>query len=190
MPRRISSHPLLRGIVDKAHELQVLTKLHWPSPVSEIRTGSQVLLHLPDVQSPIQYLIEMGLRPTLARHISSIYMEFVARFTQVFRSHFRRVIRRLPPSTLYYRDIFIIQFKGTIQVWESQLMSTVHAWLCRTGLPWTASHPQCMDVSATLRSSFARDNSFCVDVCRRCHEGWDSFKTRSQTKITRGKFWS
>ncbi|KAI0257183.1 hypothetical protein BJV78DRAFT_1357307, partial [Lactifluus subvellereus] len=146
MSRRFSSHSLLRGIFDKARKLRILTNPHRPSLASEIQTLSQVLLHLPDVRSPVQYLIDMGLRPTLARHISSVYMEFVARYRQVFRSHFRRVIRGGCHQPEYYRDIFIIQFRGTIQVWESRIMSTVWVWLCQAGLPPAASHPQCVDI--------------------------------------------
>jgi hypothetical protein len=158
MSRRISPHSLslLRSISDDAREILKLTKPYRPPMPSDIQTGSQILLHLPDVRSPVQYLIDMGLRPNIARHISSVYMEFVSRYSQVFRSHFRRVIRggcHLAPE--YYHDLFIVQFKGTIQVWGSQLMSTVRAWLCRAGLPPTAPHPQCVDVSVTLRSSFA-----------------------------------
>jgi hypothetical protein len=156
MSRRLSSHSFLRGISDKARENLTLTKPRRPSTVSEIRTDAQVLLHLPDVQSPFQYLIDMGLRPTLAQRISSVYMKFVARYRQVFSTHCRRVIRggcHIEPE--YYREMFIIQFKGTIQVWGYQIMSIVWDWLCRAGLPPTASHPQCLDVSATLQNSFA-----------------------------------
>jgi hypothetical protein len=143
MSGRISS---LRTIFDGAREILMFTAPHLPSPVSE--TETQLQLHLPDVQSPFQYLVGMGLTPTLARHISSVYMEFVARYRQVFRSHFRRVIYggcHLQPE--YYRDMFIIQFRGVIKAWGSQVMSTVRVWLCRAGLPPTASHPQIIDVS-------------------------------------------
>ena len=153
MSRRLFSHSLLRRIRDEAREIRVLTNPHCPSPAPEIRTISQVLLHLPDVRSPVQYLIDMGLRPTLARYISSVYMEFVTRYRQVFRSHFRRVIHGgCHLQSEYYRDIFIVQFRGTIQVWESQFISTVWVWLCRVGLPPAASHPQCMDVSVHLHN--------------------------------------
>lgn len=124
MSRRLFSHSLLRRIRDEAREIRMLTSPHLPSLASEIPIESQALLHLPDVQSPIQYLIDMGLRPTLARHMSNVYMEFVARYKQVFISHFRRVIHGgCHRQTEYRRDIFIIQFKRTIHVWSSQMMS-------------------------------------------------------------------
>jgi hypothetical protein len=166
MSKRFSSHSLLRIISDEAREIRVLTKLHRPSRVSATRTESQVLLHFPDVQSPVQYLIDMGLRPTLARHISSIYMEFIARHKQVFRSYFRRITRggcHLQPE--YYRDMFIIQFRGAVKVWECQVMSIVWDWLCRAGLTPTASHPRCMDVSASFQDTFAWDESYRTDMC-------------------------
>ena len=153
MSRRFSplSLSLLRSISDDAREILMLTKPYRPPMASDIQTGPHVLLHLPDVRSPVQYLIDMGLRPALARHISSVYIEFVARYRQVFKSHFRRIIRdgcHLHPD--HYRNVFIVQFKGTIQVWESQIVSTVCVWLCQAGLSPTVSHPQCMNVSATI----------------------------------------
>jgi hypothetical protein len=167
----------------------MLTGPHQPPLAFEIQTESQVLLlYLPDVRSPVQYLIDMGLRPTLARHISSVYMEFVARHRQVFRSYFHRVIRGGCRQPEYCREMFIVQFKWTIQVWESQIMSTVWNWLYRAGLSPTAYHPQCMDVSATFQNSLSWDKSSRTDTCGRCHEGRDSFKTRSQTNITGGRF--
>jgi hypothetical protein len=44
-------------------------------------------------------------------------MDFVARYRQVFESYFRRAIKgscHLHPE--HYRDIFVVQFRGTIQV--------------------------------------------------------------------------
>jgi hypothetical protein len=159
MSRILSSHSLLRGISDEAREILMLTKPYRPLPVSDICTENEVLLHLPDVQSPVQYLIDMGLNPSLATHISSVYMEFIARHRQVFKFYFRRIIRggcHLQPE--YYRDSLIIQFRGMIQVWGSQIMSTARIWLCRAGLHPTASHPQGMDVSAILQHLLPRIN--------------------------------
>ncbi len=76
----------LRGIFEEARETRLLTSPRRPSPASEILAMSP--LHLPEVRSPAQYLIDMGLRPALARRISSIYMDFVARYRQIFESHF------------------------------------------------------------------------------------------------------
>jgi len=142
MSRRLFSHSLLRGIVDKTCETRMLTNPNQPSSTSEILTMSPC--HLPDVRVPVQYLIDMGLRPALARRISSAYMDLVARYRQVFESHFRRVIHGgvCHIRSEYYRDTFVIQLRGTIQVWESRIMSTAWAWLCRAGL----SRPNFIDV--------------------------------------------
>ena len=158
MSRIFSSHSLLQDIFDEARDIRTLTSPRHASLASEIGTGSQVLLHLPDVRSPVRYLIDMGLRPALARHITRVYMKFVARYRQVFGSHFRRVIHggcHLQPE--YYRDMFVVQFKRTIQVWESQIMSTVCVWLCRARLTPATSHPQCMNVSAPFKTRLPRE---------------------------------
>ncbi len=122
----------LRGIFEEARETRLLTSPRRPSPASEILAMSP--LHLPEVRSPAQYLIDMGLRPALARRISSVYMDFVARYIQIFESHFCRTIHGsclLNPE--YYRNIFVIRFKGTIQVLASRIMSNTWVWLSQTG---------------------------------------------------------
>ena len=144
MPRRLFSDSVSRFIFDVSRELRILTSSYQP-PATEIRTSSP--LPLPDVREPAQYLIDMGLRPAVARRISSVYMNSVARHRQVFESYFRRAIQgscHLHPE--YYRDIFVVQFKGTIQVFESQFMSAALDWLCRAGLSPTLFLPQCIDV--------------------------------------------
>lgn len=115
------------------------------APTSGNRTSSP--LHLPDVREPAQYLIDMGLRPALARRLLNVYMDCVARYRQVFESYFRLAIQEgchFHPER--YRDTFVVYFRGTIQVLESQLMSAAWVWLCRAGLPPTRFWPQCMDV--------------------------------------------
>ena len=144
MSRRLFSNSLLRDIFDVFREVQILIGPHQP-PASEIRTLSP--LHLPDVGEPAQYLTDLGLKPALARHLSSSYMDIVARYRQIFESYFRRAIQgscHLNPE--HYCDIFVIQFKGTIQVLKSQLISAVWGWLRRAGLPPTIFGPRCIDV--------------------------------------------
>ena len=144
MSRRLFPNYLPRGICDVAREIRMLTNPHQP-PTSEIRTLSS--LHLPDVLEPAQYLIDVGLRPALARRLSSIYMDIVARYRQVVESYFRRAIQgscHLHPG--HYRDIFVVHFRDTIQALESRMVSTAWVWLCRAGLPPTLFWPQCIDV--------------------------------------------
>ena len=74
-------------------------------------------------------------------------MDIVARQRQIFESYFRRAVQgscHLHPG--HYRDIFVVQFQGTIQVLKSQFLSAAWAWLCRAGLPPTLFWPQCVDV--------------------------------------------
>ena len=148
MSGRLFPRSLSRYISDVSREIRMLTGPHFPSPVPKIRPMST--FHLPDVRAPAQYLIDMGLRPALARHLSSVYMDFVARYRQVFESYFCRAIQgscHLCPE--HYRNIFDVQFKGTIQVLESQFMSATWFWLCRAGLP-TLFWPQCIDVKIPI----------------------------------------
>ena len=144
MSRRLFSDSLPRGTFDVFREIQMLTIPH-QSPASEIRGLPP--LHLPEVWEPAQYLIDMGLRPALARRLVNVYMDSVSRYRQVFESYFRRATQRschLNPE--HYHDIFVVQFKGTIQVLKSQFMSATCVWLCRAGLPLTIFWPQCIDV--------------------------------------------
>ncbi|KAN0124824.1 hypothetical protein V8E52_001376 [Russula decolorans] len=146
MSRRLFSQSFLRGIFEETRKTRMLMSSHRPppSPASEIRSLST--FHLPDVQAPTQYLIGMGIRPALACRLSNIYVEFVARYRQVFESYFRRAIQGNDDLHLeHYRDIFVVQFKGTIQVLGSQFMSAIWVWLCQAGLP-TLFWPQSIDV--------------------------------------------
>lgn len=107
-------------------------------------------LHLPDVRAPGQYLIDMGLKPALAQHLSSVHMDFVARLRQVFESNFCRAIQGSRNLRLeHYRNVFVVQFKGTIQVLESQFISATWVWLRQAGLP-TVFWPQTIDVKIPI----------------------------------------
>jgi len=153
MPRRLFSQSLLRGILEETPKTRMLMCSHRlpPSPASEFRSMST--FHLPDVHAPAQYLIGMGIRPTLACRLSNIYMDFVARYRQVFESYFRRTIQGNCDHHLeHYRDIFVVQFRGTIQVLESQLLSATWVWLCQAGAP-TLFWP-CIDVKIPIFNTF------------------------------------
>jgi hypothetical protein len=154
MSRRLFSQSFLRGIVEETRKTRMLMGSHRPppSPASEIRSMST--FHLPDVRAPVQYLIDMGLRPVLARHLSSVFMVHVIRYRQVFESYFCRAIQgssHLRPE--HYRDIFVVQFRGTIQVLESQFMSATWVWLRQAGVP-TLFWPQCIDVKLPIFTTF------------------------------------
>ena len=154
MSRRLFSQSFLRGIFEETRKTRMLMSSHQPSPspASEIRTMST--FHLPNVQAPAQYLIGLGIRPALARHLSSIYMDLVARLRQVFESYFRRAIQGNCDLHLeHYRDTFVVRFKGTIQVLQSQFMSATWAWRCQAGLP-TRLWPQCIDVKIPIFTTF------------------------------------
>jgi hypothetical protein len=143
MSRRLFSF-LPQDIFDVFHEIRMLTGPH-QAPASEIRTLSP--LHLPDVREPAQYLVDMGLSPAFSRRLLNVYMDSVARYRRVFESYFRRAIQGSCHLNLeHYRDIFVVQFKGTIQVLESQFMSAAWVRLCRAGLSPTLFRPQCIDV--------------------------------------------
>lgn len=144
MSTRLFSNSLPRGIFDITREIQMLASLHQP-PDFEIRTFKLSPLRLPEVREPAPYLIDMGIKPALARRVSSTYMDSVARYRQIFESYFRLAIQErghFHPE--YYRDIFVIQFKGTIQVLESQFMSTAWGWL--SSLHPTLFWPRFLDV--------------------------------------------
>jgi hypothetical protein len=144
MSKRPFPYSPSKSISDNAREIRMLTGPHLPSYSTEIWSMSP--LHLPDVLSPASYLVGMGFTPALARRLSSVNMNFSARYRQVFESHFRRVIRDGCRHSKYYHDIFVAQFKGTIKVWESRIMSVAWAWLCRTGQPPASVCPQLIDV--------------------------------------------
>ena len=148
MSRTLFSNSVPRVIFDVAREIRKLTGPHQPS-ASGSRSSSP--LHLPDVWTPSQYLINMGFKPAFARRLSSVYMDIVARYRQTFKSYFRRAIQGSCHLHLgHYHDIFVIQFQGTIQVLESQFMLVAWDWLRRAGLLPTLFLPQCIDVRAPV----------------------------------------
>jgi hypothetical protein len=186
MSRRLFSHSLPRDIFGVSREIRMLTGPHLPSSTSE---GPDMFpLRLPDVRTPAQYLIDLGLRPALARRISRLYMDFVARHRQVFESYFHRIIHDGCQHPEYYRDIFDIQFRGTIQVWESRIMTAARIWLCKAGLLPPRPFP---DVRTSLILPFAILMALHSGTRGCCHEGSDPFETWPHKDIGRyGSCWS
>ena len=133
---RLFSQTLLRDIFDISREIRTLTSSDSPSHSPEIR--DILPLHLPDVRTPAQDLIDLGFRPALVRRISSVYMDCFTRCRQVFELYFRRVIHGGCQHPEYYRDIFVVQFKSTVQVLESRIMSTARVWSCQAGVSPTS----------------------------------------------------
>ena len=166
------SHSLLRNIFDISREIRMLTSPDSPPYSSEIR--DLLPLRLPDVRTPGQDLIDLGLRPVLARRLSSVYMDFVARCRQVFELYFRRIIHGGCHHPKYYRDVLVIQFNSTIQACESRIMSTAWVWLCQAGLSPTSFS---LDVRISGHSIFTKSIFSGLGTCGCCHEDSDSFET-------------
>lgn len=182
MSRNLFSNHTPRGIFDVAREIQMLTNSRQP-PASEIRSLSP--LHLPVVREPTQYFIDMGLRPALARRLLEVYMDSVSRYRQVFKSYFGRAIQGSSQlNSEHYRNIFVVQFKGTIQVLESQFMSAAWVWLCRAGLPPTLFWPRCIDVRV-LYTTVLFTNLICPGLGTRGfgNESSDSLETWFQDNV-------
>lgn len=147
MSRRLFSNTLLRDISDVLRDVRVLTGPHHPSTSGTRTLSPDSLLHLPDVGEPVQYLIDMGIRPALSRRLSSVYMDTVSRYKQVFESYFHLATQEschFHPEQ--YRDIFVVRFRGTIQELASRMVSTAWVWLCQAGLSQAFFRSQHIDV--------------------------------------------
>jgi hypothetical protein len=123
-------------------------------------------LHLPEVWAPAQYLIDMGLRPALARRLSGTYMDVVARYRETCQSYFDRATQGGGHLTEYYREVFIALFKRTIQAWGSQIVSIVRVRLCQGGAPQAAVRPERVDASTIVISKAPRNAE--VHYSHRC----------------------
>ena len=175
MSRRLFSNSVSRFIFDVSREIQMLTGPHGHHTASEIRTVSP--LRLPDVWTPSQYLIDMGFRPALARRLSGVYKDIVARYKQVFESYFRRATQGSYYHQLEcYCNVFVVQFSGTIQVLESQFMSAAWAWLCRAGQPPTLFLPRCIDVRVPVYTTLYEIENPDLGACRCRNESSDSLE--------------
>jgi hypothetical protein len=166
MPGIIFPISLTQAISDSSRELRSLSDLHCHSiPGFKPLATPQLHLHLPEVWSPAQYLIDMGLRPALARRLSGTYMDVVARYRETCQSYFDRATRG-GHFTEYYREVFIILFKRTIRVWDSQIVSIVRMRLCQAVTPQATVRPERVDASAIMISKATRNAKFIITQIR------------------------
>jgi hypothetical protein len=149
MPRRIFSRSLLQAILDSSREIRLLSDKYCPTVTSfELPTTPQ--LQLPEVQAPAQYLIDAGLQSALAQQLSCTYMDCVARYRKICQSHFDRATHGGGHLTEYYRKVFIVLFKRTIQVWDSQFVSNVRVQLYQAGVPSVSLRQEHVDASTSV----------------------------------------
>ena len=140
----------MREILADSREILLLSDTYGYTPTGlQSSTTSQLQLHLPEVWAPAQYLIDMGLRPALARRISSTYIDVVDQYRKICQSHFDRATHG-GHLTEYYRKVFIILFKRTVRAWDSQIVSIVRAQLCQAGTHQVTIRPERVDVSTIL----------------------------------------
>ena len=127
----------MRDIFDGSREMRLLSDAHGYTPTGlESSTISQPHLHLPEAWPPAQYLVDMGLRPALARRLSSTYMDFVDRYRKTCQSHFNRATCG-GHLTEYYREVFVVLFRRTVQAWDSQIVSIARVQLYQAGVQTT-----------------------------------------------------
>ncbi|KAH9178760.1 hypothetical protein EDB89DRAFT_1928373 [Lactarius sanguifluus] len=128
-------------------EIRLLSDTHCYTPTGlKSSTTSRLYLHLPEVWPPAQYLTDAGLRPALARRLSSTYMEFVDRYRKTCQSHFDRATRGGGHLAEYYREVFVVLFKRTTQAWGSQIVSIVRVQLCQAGAFQATVRPERVDI--------------------------------------------
>lgn len=147
MPGRLFPRSVIQDIFDSSCILQPPSDIHSSTFTSFESTTS--LLYLPEVWTPAaQYLIDVGLRPSLAQRLSDTYVDFVARNRKLFESYFNCAISKgCHLSAECYRSTFIVQFKRTIQVWDSQFVSVVRVLSRQAGVPMVSFHPERVDAS-------------------------------------------
>ena len=127
--------------------MRLLSDTHGYTPSHLESSAPQYHLQLPEVWPPAQYLIDMGLRPSLARRLSTVYMDFVDQHRKICRSHFDRASLGGCHLNEYYREVFVILFKRTVQAWGSQIVSIVRVQLCQAGSREASIRPERVDVS-------------------------------------------
>jgi hypothetical protein len=84
-------------------------------------------------------------------------MDFVARYRKTCQSHFDRATHGGGHLTEYYREVFIILFKRTIQAWGSQIVSIVRVRLCQAGALQVTVRPGRVDASTIVISKAPRN---------------------------------
>ncbi|KAI9460541.1 hypothetical protein BJY52DRAFT_1262266 [Lactarius psammicola] len=150
--------PFIQDFFDGSREIRLLSDIHSHTPTGlESLTTPQLQLHLPEAWAPAQYLINVGLRPALARRLSNTYMDVVDRYREACQSHFDRATRGGGHLTEYNREVFIILYKRAIQAWCSQILSIVQVRLCQAGPPQATIRPERIRVDdATKAEIIAR----------------------------------
>ena len=158
----------MRDFFDGSCKIRLLSDTHGYTPTGvQSSTTSQLQLHLPEVWSPAQYLIDVGLRPALARRLSSTYIGVVDQYRNICQSHFDRATHGDGGHlTEYYREVFIILFKRTVQAWGSQIVSIARVQLCQAGAPRATVCPERVDVSTVVVSKAPRDAKFIISQIR------------------------
>ncbi|KAN0133217.1 hypothetical protein V8E53_008941 [Lactarius tabidus] len=125
--------PFMQDFCDGSRKIRILSNTYSYTPTGlESSTTPRLHLHLPEVWSPAQYLVDLGLRPVLAQRLSSTYMDVVDRYRKICQSHFDRATHG-GHLTEYYGKVFVVLFRRTVQAWESQIVSIVRVQLCQAG---------------------------------------------------------
>lgn len=162
MPGRIFSRTFTQAILDSSRELRSLSDLHCHSllgfePLVTPQLQLQLQLQLPEVRAPSQYLADMGFKPALAQQLSKTYMDFVAQYRKTCQSHFYRAAHGGGHIAEYYREVFVVLFRRTVQAWDSQIVSIVRAQLYQAGAPQTTVRPERMDVCIIVIANAPRN---------------------------------
>lgn len=137
--------PFMQDFLDGSCKIRLLSDTHGYTPTG-LESSIPSHLHLPEVWAPAQYLIDLGLRPALARRLSSTYMDVVDQYRKICQSHFDRATHG-GHLTGYYRKVFIILFKRTVRAWDSQIVSIVRVQLCQTGAHQVTIRPERVNAS-------------------------------------------
>lgn len=144
--------PFMQDFMEGSREIRLLSDIHGHLPTGlESSTISQLQLQLPEVLAPAQYLIDVGLRPALARRLSSTYMDFVDRYRKTCQSHFDHATRG-GHFTEYHREVFTVLFRRTTRTWGSQIVSIIRVQLCQSGTCQATICPERVDASTAITS--------------------------------------
>ena len=144
--------PFIQDFFDVSRKMLLLSDTHGHTRADfASSTTPQHHLHLPEVWPPVQHLIDMGLRPAQARKLFNTYMDVVDRYRNICQSHFNHATRG-GHLTEYYRKVFIVLFRRTVQAWDSRIVSIVRVQLCRTGALQATIRTERVDASTIVIS--------------------------------------
>ena len=148
--------PFMQDFLDGSCKIRLLSDTHGHTPTGlESSIPSHNHLYLPEVWAPAQYLIDLGLPPALARRLSSTYMDVVDQYRKICQSHFDLATHG-SHLTGYYRKVFIVLFRRTVQAWDSKIVSIARVQLCQAGVQATV-HPERVEASTIVISKASRD---------------------------------